>query len=178
MMTPLERARVPAIFVAAIILPCAALLETSAPQVVTPTAIAPQPASTVAPQPASRVAPQPASRVAAQPAVVRKMHDDWISDCYQRGPIRTDDTRLQKADIVKGISEIKPRVSECFDRFGVRGLANVAVEISAKGRVTWAQVSGSFAHTPTGTCVENAVATATFPQAVRPTQVNYPFMLR
>jgi hypothetical protein len=86
---------------------------------------------------------------------------------------------LGKGEIVTGMNKIKPAVGSCYAQFKVPGLANVAVTIGKNGRVSSASVSGSFAGTPTGSCVEKAVKGATFPPVKgSPTSINYPFMLR
>jgi hypothetical protein len=111
----------------------------------------------------------------------RRAHRDTIScllGCDPPDKTRRDDGQHTKGDIVFGMSKIKGRVAACYDRFGMPGLANVSVTISARGEVTDASVSGSFAGTPTGACVEAAVRTASFPPAKVGEMINYPFMLR
>jgi hypothetical protein len=75
------------------------------------------------------------------------------------------------------MSGVKGRVGECYARFRVPGMAMIKLSIS-HGRVTWATLVGELAGTPEGTCIEEAVKTATFPSAVNTNDVNYPFMLR
>jgi predicted Zn finger-like uncharacterized protein len=86
---------------------------------------------------------------------------------------------LSKSDIVSGMGKVKGNVANCYAQFKVPGLANVSVTIGKNGRVSSASVSGSFAGTPTGSCVEKAVKSASFPPVKgSPTTINYPFMLR
>jgi predicted Zn finger-like uncharacterized protein len=86
---------------------------------------------------------------------------------------------LSKSDIVNGMGKVKGKVGECYGQFKVPGMANVTVTIGRNGHVSSASVSGSFAGTPTGACVERAVKTATFGQFKgSPQTINYPFMLR
>jgi len=87
--------------------------------------------------------------------------------------------QLGKNDIVAGMSKVKAKVADCYVQYKVPGMANVGVTIAKNGHVSSASVSGSFAGTPTGSCVEKAVKSATFaPVKGSPTTINYPFMLR
>lgn len=76
------------------------------------------------------------------------------------------------------MSKIKGKVAACYDLFKVPGLANVSVTIGGNGHVSNASVQGSFAGTPTGSCVEKAVKSASFPKAKNSQTIQYPFMLR
>jgi hypothetical protein len=79
--------------------------------------------------------------------------------------------------LIAGMNAVKPQVRACYARFHVPGIAMVNVAIAKSGRVSSAQVSGKFAGTPTGACVETAVKTARFPPSdgfVTP----WPFQLR
>jgi predicted Zn finger-like uncharacterized protein len=87
--------------------------------------------------------------------------------------------QLDKAAIVGGMSKVKGKVAACYDQYKVPGMANVAVTIAKSGTVSSASVSGAFAGTPTGACVEKAVKSATFPKFKGAAQsINYPFILR
>jgi len=87
--------------------------------------------------------------------------------------------QLDKGAIVGGMSKVKGKVAACYDQFKVPGMANVAVTIAKSGTVQSASVSGAFAGTPTGSCVEKAVKSATFPKFKGAAQsINYPFILR
>src|SRR5262245_36019464 len=83
---------------------------------------------------------------------------------------------LAKVDLVTGMNAVRPKIKDCYARHGVPGTAMVNVEISY-GRVTTATVSGMFAGTATGECVERAVKTATFPVA-QEFKTPYPFQLK
>jgi predicted Zn finger-like uncharacterized protein len=96
-------------------------------------------------------------------------------------PVASDNLpeQLDKGAIVGGMSKVKSRVASCYEQFKVPGLAQVAVTIAKSGRVQSANVTGSFAGTPTGDCVERAVKGAAFPPFKgAPQSINYPFMLR
>jgi hypothetical protein len=84
---------------------------------------------------------------------------------------------LSKAAVVVGFNALRPQIAECFARYQVPGLAMANVVIAKSGKVSKAAVTGKFAGTPTGACVEAAVKTARFPASdgfVTP----YPFQLR
>jgi predicted Zn finger-like uncharacterized protein len=70
---------------------------------------------------------------------------------------------LSQSDIVSAMKAVQPRVKECFNQYKVAGIANVSISISKGGRVASASVTGKFAGTPSGTCVEAAAKTAKFP---------------
>jgi hypothetical protein len=75
------------------------------------------------------------------------------------------------------MGKVKGRVAGCYDQFKVPGMAMVHVTISS-GHVSAASVSGAFAGTPTGSCVEKAVKSASFAKAKNASTIDYPFMLR
>lgn len=84
---------------------------------------------------------------------------------------------LGKEDIVRGIQGVMPRVKECYNNYKVPGTANVNISVARGGRVSDAKVTGKFAGTPTGNCVETAIKQAKFP----PTEAQnfpYPIFLR
>lgn len=58
---------------------------------------------------------------------------------------------------------VQPRVKECYNQYKVPGIANVSIAVSKGGRIASASVSGKFAGTPSGSCVEAAAKTAKFP---------------
>ena len=84
---------------------------------------------------------------------------------------------LSSRAIVAGMNSVKPKVNECYNQFKVPGVAMVNVVIAKSGKVTSATVSGKFAGTPTGGCVEKAVKSASFPPSDGLT-TPYPFQLR
>ena len=84
---------------------------------------------------------------------------------------------LSKGAVVSGMNGVKGKVSGCYAQFKVPGMAMVNVVIAKSGKVSSATVTGKFAGTPTGTCVEGAVKTASFPPSEGLT-TPYPFSLR
>jgi predicted Zn finger-like uncharacterized protein len=70
---------------------------------------------------------------------------------------------LSQSDIVSAMRAVQPRVKECYNQYKVPGIANVSLAVSKGGRIASATVTGKFAGTPSGTCVEAAAKTAKFP---------------
>ena len=73
-----------------------------------------------------------------------------------------DDFPLSKTALVRGLNEVRPLVQACYARFAVPGTAMVNVVIAKRGHVASAAVTGKFAGTPTGACVEAAVKRRAF----------------
>jgi hypothetical protein len=84
---------------------------------------------------------------------------------------------LPKNALVAGLNGVRPKVSACYNQFKVPGTAMVNIVIGKSGKVTTATVTGKFAGTPTGTCVEQAVKTASFPPSDG-FSTPYPFQLK
>ena len=84
---------------------------------------------------------------------------------------------LQKSAVVAGMNGVKGKISACYQQYKQPGLAMVNVVIGKSGKVSSATVTGKFAGTPTGTCVESAVKSASFPPSDGLT-TPYPFTLR
>ena len=61
------------------------------------------------------------------------------------------------------MNALKPKVQECYNQFKVPGMATFNFVIGKNGKVSSSTVTGKFAGTPTGACVEKAIKTATFP---------------
>ncbi len=106
--------------------------------------------------------PRPTPAPAARPAPVR---DD------------ADLTDLSKSAFVSGMNAIRPQIDLCYAVYQVPGVVMVNVVIRPEGFVSSASVSGRFAGTPTGKCVEKAVKTAQFPRSKGLT-TPYPFQLK
>jgi hypothetical protein len=84
---------------------------------------------------------------------------------------------LAKSAVVAGMNSVKGKVADCYNQFKVQGMAMVNVVIGKSGKVSSATVSGKFAGTPTGSCVEKAVKSAVFPPSDGFT-TPYPFQLK
>jgi hypothetical protein len=84
---------------------------------------------------------------------------------------------LAKSAVVSGMNGIKGKITDCYNQFKVPGMAMVNVVIGKNGKISSATVIGKFAGTPTGSCVEKAVKSASFPPSEGLT-TPYPFQLR
>ncbi|HVV52823.1 MAG TPA: GYF domain-containing protein [Polyangia bacterium] len=84
---------------------------------------------------------------------------------------------LSKSAVVAGMNGVKPKVAACYSQFKVPGMAMVNIVIARSGKVSSATVTGKFAGTPTGACVEKAVKSASFPPS-EGLSTPYPFQLR
>ena len=99
-----------------------------------------------------------------------------VSDDDAKKP-DTSSVPLAKSAVVAGMNSVKPKVQACYNQFKQQGMAMVNVVIGRNGKVSSATVSGKFAGTPTGACVEKAVKSASFPPSEGLT-TPYPFQLR
>jgi predicted Zn finger-like uncharacterized protein len=70
---------------------------------------------------------------------------------------------LTQSDIVNAMKGVQPKVQACANQFKVPGTAMASISVASGGRVSNATVTGKFAGTPTGSCVEVAAKSAKFP---------------
>jgi predicted Zn finger-like uncharacterized protein len=70
---------------------------------------------------------------------------------------------LTQSDIVGAMKGVQPKVQACANQFKVPGTAMAQISVASGGRVSSATVTGKFAGTPTGSCVEVAAKSAKFP---------------
>ncbi len=83
---------------------------------------------------------------------------------------------LSGDDIKKGMNGVAAKVAACYD--GQQGTASVKLTVAPTGQIQRVAVSGVFAGTPVGACVEAAVQGATFPPwDGGPQSVNYSYLL-
>jgi predicted Zn finger-like uncharacterized protein len=69
---------------------------------------------------------------------------------------------LSMQDVVRGMNGVMPKARDCYNQYKVPGVANVKVTVAPSGRVSNVVVTGKFAGTPSGACVESALKTAKF----------------
>jgi hypothetical protein len=84
---------------------------------------------------------------------------------------------LPREEVVKGMNAVLPRARDCYNQYKVPGLAMVKLTVAPSGRVSSATVTGKFAGTPSGSCVESAVKSAKFAPSSGLT-FDYPVPLR
>jgi predicted Zn finger-like uncharacterized protein len=83
---------------------------------------------------------------------------------------------LTQRDIVTAMKGVQPKVQACANQFKVPGTAMATISVASGGKVSLAKVTGKFAGTPTGSCVEAAAKSARFP-ACQPMNFPWPFTL-
>lgn len=87
--------------------------------------------------------------------------------------------KLGMPEVRAGMEKLREPAHECYEKYKVAGHAQVMVRIEADGSVSSAQVTGKFAGTPSGRCVEAIVRKASFPSFKEgPIEVQYPLLLR
>ena len=134
----------------------------------------------------------PIAAIAEPPRPAKGSLDDLLNGATKSGGTRPkvsdDDGKkgggggesagaLSKTALVAGLNSVRGKVGACYNQFKVPGTAMVNVVIGKSGKVTSATVTGKFAGTPTGTCVEAAVKTASFPPSDG-FSTPYPFQLK
>jgi len=134
----------------------------------------------------------PVAAIAEPPRPAKGSLDDLLNGATKSGGnrprVQDDDGKkgggggegpgpLGRNALVAGFNSVRPKVTACYNQFKVPGTAMVNVVIAKSGKVSSATVTGKFAGTPTGTCVEAAVKTATFP-ASDGFSTPYPFQLK
>jgi predicted Zn finger-like uncharacterized protein len=83
---------------------------------------------------------------------------------------------LTTSDIVNAMKGVQPKVQNCANQFKQPGTASAQITVAAGGKVTSVTVTGKFAGTPTGSCVEAAAKSAKLP-ACQPMTFPWPFTL-
>jgi len=87
-----------------------------------------------------------------------------------------DASSLSSDDIKRGMAAVAAQAKACFT--GTEGTARVQLTVAPSGQVQKVTVTGPFAGTPTGTCVEQAVRAATFPAwDGEPESVGYDYLI-
>lgn len=114
----------------------------------------------------------PAAAAARSPT--RGDEVDALLNHATRGQAGPPATGLQKA-----MNAIRPGIQACHAQHRVAGIVQVKINILRNGRIKSARVTGKFAGTPTGVCVEEAVRGAIFPTfSGPPIEITYPFVLQ
>ena len=70
---------------------------------------------------------------------------------------------LTQSIIVGAMKGVQPRVQACANQYKVPGTAMATISVASGGKVSSVKVTGKFAGTPTGSCVESAAKGAKFP---------------
>lgn len=83
---------------------------------------------------------------------------------------------LTQSDIVNAMKGVQPRIQSCANQYKVPGTAMANISVASGGRVTSVTVTGKFAGTQTGSCIESAAKSAKFP-ACQSMNFPWPFTL-
>jgi predicted Zn finger-like uncharacterized protein len=70
---------------------------------------------------------------------------------------------LTQSDIVNAMRGVQPKVQACANQYKAPGTAMATISVANGGRVSSVKVTGKFAGTPSGSCVEAAAKSAKFP---------------
>ena len=95
-------------------------------------------------------------------------------DSATKAPVKL--ITLTQSDIVGAMKAVQPKVQACANQFKAPGTAMANISVASGGRVNSATVTGKFAGTPTGSCVEVAAKSAKFPPC-QPMNFPWPFTL-
>ena len=86
--------------------------------------------------------------------------------------------QLTRADIVRSMGALKPKVHDCFVQFKVPGVTTVVMVVSGDGKIESSTITGGLAGTPTAECVLKAARGAQFKRFKgRAMPINYPMLL-
>lgn len=83
---------------------------------------------------------------------------------------------LTHSDIITAMRGVQPKVQACANQFKAPGTAMATISVATGGRVNSVAVTGKFAGTPSGSCVEAAAKSAKFP-ACKAMTFPWPFTL-
>jgi hypothetical protein len=98
------------------------------------------------------------------------------SSSKKKAPPKLDRESLSTDDILRGMGDVADQAQACYS--GTQGTASLRLTVAPSGQVTAATVTGSFAGTAVGTCVERAVRSARFPPwEGRPQSFGYSYLL-
>lgn len=88
--------------------------------------------------------------------------------------------RLTAADIERTLAPVRVHARSCFQRFRVRGLVELRIDIRPDGTVKMVRSSGPLVDTPSAQCVRSAALKVRFPafQSHTSMHVTFPVMLR
>ena len=161
--------------------PCGCAQGATAPNVVVPDVL-PEP-NTGAPSEPVPQAPHPSHIAHATPTPATATREEGaLPGAHDHGPAApaaTDGpqpTHPSRSDVTRVLGRLSGPIAACGG--GEHGTVTVRMTISGSGRVRSADVSGSFAGTPVGTCVARVVRRARFPAFSSDTfSVTYPFRL-
>ncbi|HTJ46350.1 MAG TPA: hypothetical protein VL463_29800 [Kofleriaceae bacterium] len=85
---------------------------------------------------------------------------------------------LTSQDIRTAMGSVAKRAQACYDKFNQAGTVGVKASVAPSGSITKVTITGAFAGTPTGDCVQSVVQGVSFPAwDGAPMTVNYSYLL-
>lgn len=100
------------------------------------------------------------------------MSSPFDHEDHDKSPVKL--ATLTQRDIIAAMSALQPKVQACGNTFRIPGTATANISVARDGKVSSATVTGKFAGTPLGECVEAAAKLAEFPPCY-PTTFPWPF---
>ncbi len=86
---------------------------------------------------------------------------------------------LTPSVIDRAMQPVVDAAHKCFSQFAVSGKAKLKLTILADGTLGKYEQQGDFTDTPTGQCIDKAMAKAKFPHSKKPkTTISFPITLR
>jgi hypothetical protein len=91
---------------------------------------------------------------------LRKQREQWVAETRQPS---AEFVTLTQSDIITAMKAVQHRMQACAIQFEAQGTAVANINVASGGSVSSATVTGNFAGTPVGACVEVAAKSAKFP---------------
>ncbi len=86
---------------------------------------------------------------------------------------------LTQSMVQAAMKPVVDAADTCFERYGVAGTAKLMITIASDGTVIDSQQVGEFQDTPTGKCIDKAMAKVSFPRTKKGRQtIGYPIVLQ
>ncbi len=105
--------------------------------------------------------------------------DATIDETAKRTPATALPDDLTSSQIRDTMKPVRAAAATCFATYGVAGVAKLKVTVSGGAVIALEWISGDFADTPTGTCIESAAKALVFPATKKSRQsFTYPVSLR
>ena len=88
--------------------------------------------------------------------------------------------RLTAADVERALAPVRAHARVCFQKFRVRGVVNLGIDIRPDGTVKMVRSSGQLVDTPSAECVRSAALRLRFPafQSHTSMHITFPVLLR
>lgn len=138
--------------------------------------VAAKPDKAAAEKPVAPAAPAAGGNAGEEdPSFDALLKEAGVEKSKDTGP-KLDKKSLSSGDIKTAMNGVADKAKGCYS--GTEGTASVKLTVAPDGKVSKVKVSGVFAGTPTGACIESAVRGADFPAwDGGPQSVSYSYLL-